>query len=100
MVYNFKEDASTARLFIYLREKAVSAILIFMEIKKLDGINTSALFLNLLAGLWIVASPWLLNIIGLNETLYVLVAGIIVVVTNIWFMFKAGIFRLKKVVRN
>ncbi len=50
----------------------------------------------MMAGIWIVLSPWLINVLGVNSTWSVIVAGAVVVVASVWFLFKAGIFRLKK----
>ncbi|MDE2144432.1 MAG: SPW repeat protein [Patescibacteria group bacterium] len=56
----------------------------------------SAIFLNLIAGIWIVLSPWLINFLGINSTWGVMVAGAVVVVASMWFLFKTGVFRFKK----
>ena len=75
-------------------------MLIPMEMNNLQKAHFSALILNMLAGLWIVASPWLINILGINSTFGVMVAGIVVVVTSVWILFKAGIFKVKRPTRS
>ena len=62
----------------------------------LQKTHFSAIVLNMMAGIWIVLSPWLINVLGVNSTWSVIVAGAVVVVASVWFLFKAGIFRLKK----
>ena len=79
-----------------LRGRVLSGMLIFMEMNNLQKTHFSALILNMLAGLWIVASPWLINFLGLNATFGVMVAGIVVVITSVWILFKAGIFKIKR----
>ncbi|MDE2100219.1 MAG: SPW repeat protein [Patescibacteria group bacterium] len=79
-----------------LRWRVLSGMLIFMEMNNLQKTHFSALILNMLAGLWIVVSPWLINFLGLNATFGVMVAGIVVVITSVWILFKAGIFKIKR----
>ena len=83
-----------------LRGRVLSGMLIAMEMNNLQKAHFSALILNMLAGLWIVASPWLINILGINSTFGVMVAGIVVVVTSVWILFKAGIFKVKRPTRS
>ncbi|MCL5016087.1 MAG: hypothetical protein M1312_00520 [Patescibacteria group bacterium] len=62
----------------------------------LQKTHFSAIFLNLIAGVWIVLSPWLINFLGINSTWGVMAAGVVVVVASVWFLFKTGVFRFKK----
>lgn len=62
----------------------------------LQRAHFSLIILNLIAGIWIVLSPWLINFLGINSTWGTIAAGLVVVVTGLWFLFGAGVFNLKR----